>query len=271
MRVQLWCDMEGVAGISNWDQVNGGAPLYEEGRRLYMGETNAVIRGCKRAGTTEIVAIDGHGAGKGWNFNSWIHGEMESGAEYIHGYRWGCYVDGFKDGIDAVLMPGAHARAGVPNGALCHTISSTNWVNAYINGKAVGESGLVAAIAGSFGVPVIFASGDEATCEEVIDFIGPNVVTACVKKSLGRYSARSLAHADACKLLEEKTLEALSNRKNWPEPVRYENPELRVELHTPDKAEHFRNRPGIEIVDSRTIVARGKTFWELWDNFWYRD
>ncbi len=35
MRVQLWCDMEGVAGITQWDQVNGGAPLYEEGRRLY--------------------------------------------------------------------------------------------------------------------------------------------------------------------------------------------------------------------------------------------
>ncbi len=30
MRVMLWCDMEGIAGISVWEQVNGGAALYEE-------------------------------------------------------------------------------------------------------------------------------------------------------------------------------------------------------------------------------------------------
>ena len=46
----LWCDMEGIAGISVWEQVNGGAALYEEGRRLYTAEVNAAVRGCKRAG-----------------------------------------------------------------------------------------------------------------------------------------------------------------------------------------------------------------------------
>src|SRR2546421_721826 len=55
MRVMLWCDMEGVAGISVWEQVNGGAALYEEGRRLYTAEVNAAVRGAKRAGATEIV------------------------------------------------------------------------------------------------------------------------------------------------------------------------------------------------------------------------
>ena len=35
MRVLIMSDMEGVSGIVNWDQVNGGAPMYEEGRRLY--------------------------------------------------------------------------------------------------------------------------------------------------------------------------------------------------------------------------------------------
>ena len=26
---------------------------------------------------------------------------------------------------------------------------------------------------------------------------------------------------------------------------------------------------GVEIVDARKVVARGDTFWELWDRFWY--
>ena len=65
MRVLIMSDMEGVAGIINWDQVNGGAPMYEEGRKLYTAEINAAVRGAKAAGATEIVAVDCHGAGKG--------------------------------------------------------------------------------------------------------------------------------------------------------------------------------------------------------------
>ena len=30
MRVLIMSDMEGVSGIVVWEQVNGGAPLYEE-------------------------------------------------------------------------------------------------------------------------------------------------------------------------------------------------------------------------------------------------
>ena len=50
MRVQMWCDMEGVAGITQWAQVNHDSPLYPEGQRLYTEEINAAVRGAKRAG-----------------------------------------------------------------------------------------------------------------------------------------------------------------------------------------------------------------------------
>jgi D-amino peptidase len=53
MRVLIMSDMEGVSGIVVWEQVNGGAPMYEEGRRLYTEEINAAVRGAKRAGATE--------------------------------------------------------------------------------------------------------------------------------------------------------------------------------------------------------------------------
>ena len=44
MRVMIFVDMEGVAGIETWDQVSGGKPQYEEGRRLMTGEVNAAGR-----------------------------------------------------------------------------------------------------------------------------------------------------------------------------------------------------------------------------------
>jgi D-amino peptidase len=67
VRVHVISDMEGVAGITKWEQVMGGEPLYEEGRRLYTGETNAAVRGAFAAGASEVVVMDCHGAGKGWN------------------------------------------------------------------------------------------------------------------------------------------------------------------------------------------------------------
>lgn len=268
MRVQMWCDMEGVAGITHWEQVNGGAPQYEEGRRLYTQEINAAVRGAKRAGATEIIAIDGHGAGAGWTFNSWIKDQLEPGAEYVTGYRWGSYIGAVNPECDALLLPGAHAMAGTPDGVLCHTISSTNWVNAYINGIAVGESGLVAAIGGNYDIPVVFVSGDSATCREVAALVGNNVTQAAVKQGLNRFAARNMAPADACTLIEENVYQALSNRANWPKPYKVAPAEIRVELQTTDQTLQYRGRIGVEVLDPRTVVSRGDTFWQAWDQLW---
>jgi D-amino peptidase len=273
MRVMIWADMEGVAGISTWEHVGGSTPLYPEGRVLYTEEINAAVRGCKKAGATEIIVIDGHGGGfqgaKG--FLSLIPDRLESGAEYVLGYTWARYVEPFEQGCDAVLFVGAHAMAGTPDGVLCHTVSSEAWYNATINGTLVGESGIVAAIAGCWNVPGIFVSGDEATCREVQTLCGESVVAASVKKGLSRYGARHLAPADARVLIEEKAAQALSNRENWAKPLTFTPPvTFEVQLATPDRATAFYGRKGVEVVSPRTVRATGENFWQAWDAFWYR-
>jgi D-amino peptidase len=270
MRVMLWCDMEGVAGISVWEQVNGGAALYEEGRRLYTNEINAAVRGCKRAGAKEIVVIDGHGAGGPWNFKSLIPEMLESGAEYVLGYPWARYIKPLEEGCDAALFVGAHAMAGTPDGNLCHTVSSQAWYNARINDVLVGESGIVAAICGDFNTPCVFVSGDEATCREVRELIGPEVVTAAVKVGLGRYSSRHLPATDACALIEGRVYSALAGR-NWPAPLKFAAPvSFAVELATPDRANDFMGKPGVTVENPRLVVSRAESFWQAWDQFWYR-
>ncbi len=268
MRVMLWCDMEGIAGISVWEQVNGGASRYAEGQRLYTAEVNAAVRGCKRAGATEIVVVDGHGAGGAWSFKSLLPDQLESGAEYVLGYPWARYVAPLEAGCDAALFVGAHAMAGTADGILSHTVSSQGWYNARINDTVVGESGIVAAICGDFGTPCIFASGDLATCQEVQALLGDQIVTASVKTGLGRYSARHLPTTDACALIEGRVYGALT-RRDWPSPLRFPGPvTFTVELATPDRASEFKNRPGVEIVGSRVVVSRAETFWQAWDQFW---
>jgi D-amino peptidase len=77
MRILIMTDMEGVSGIVVWEQVNGGAAMFEEGRRLYTQEINAAVRGAKAAGADEIVVVDCHGAGQGWTFNSLIAEDLD--------------------------------------------------------------------------------------------------------------------------------------------------------------------------------------------------
>jgi D-amino peptidase len=271
MRVMIWCDMEGVAGIEVWEQVMGGQPMYEEGRRLFTGEVSAAVRGAKAAGATEIIVVDCHGAGGGWSFKSLLPEKLESGADYVFGYPWARYIEPLEQGCDAALFVGAHAMAGTPDGILCHTVSSEAWYNATINGTPVGESGILAAICGCWDVPGVFVAGDEATCREVQALLGEQVVTAPVKKGLGRFAARTLNHADACALIERQVKEALTHRANWPKPWKLSPPVIfRVELATSDRANAFMGRTGVEIVGPRTVISRGENFWQAWDQFWYR-
>ena len=60
MKVFLSTDIEGTAGIADWDQVIPGERAYEEGRRLLLAEVNAAIDGAVDAGAGEILVNDAH-------------------------------------------------------------------------------------------------------------------------------------------------------------------------------------------------------------------
>ncbi|HYZ77682.1 MAG TPA: M55 family metallopeptidase [Gaiellaceae bacterium] len=166
MRVHVISDMEGVAGIVKWEQVTGGDPMYEEARRLYTEEVNAAVRGAKAAGATEIVVMDCHGAGKGWDFNSLVPDLLDPACEYVVQERWTEYTAFLEDGCDAALLVAMHARAGVPDGVLNHTVSGQSWRNLRFNGVLVGETGINAALCGTWDCPVLLVTGDRATCDE---------------------------------------------------------------------------------------------------------
>lgn len=273
MRVMVWADIEGVAGITSWEHTGGRSPLYDEGRRLYTEEINAVVRACRRSKVDDVIVVDGHGGGYegARGFMSLIPEQLEQGARYVLGHAWARYVEPLAQECDAVLFVGAHAKAGTPDGVLSHTVSSESWYLATVNGTPVGESGIVAAIAGSWNVPAVFVAGDDATCQEVQELVGSAVVIAPVKKGLGRYSAVHLAPRDARALIEAKAAEALGNRGRWPKPLTFRAPvTFQVELATPDRRVAFEGRAGVELVGPRTVRATGKTFWEAWDALWYR-
>src|SRR3954451_950348 len=203
--------MEGVAGIVKWQQTSGGDPMYEEGRKLYTEEINAAVRGAKAAGATEIVVMDCHGAPGPFRFNSLVAEDLDPACEFVVQEKWTGYTAFLEEGCDAALFVGMHARAGTPDGVLNHTVSGTEWRTLEFNGIEVGETGINAALCGTWGCPVLLVTGDSATCAEGRELLGDGLTTVAVKQGTGRFGARNLAPQRARELIEAGAKNALRN------------------------------------------------------------
>lgn len=269
MRVHIISDMEGVAGIVKWEQVTGGDPMYEEGRKLYTGEINAAVRGAKAAGATEIVVMDHHGAGKGWSFNSLIPEELDPACEFVVQDEWTNYTGFLEQGCDATLLVGMHARAGTPDGVLNHTVSGQQWQNMWFNGTLVGETGINAAFCGQWNCPVVLVTGDRSVCREAKELLGDGLTTVEVKEGLGQFSARQLPAQRARELIEEGARQALSDLKAVAPYDPGRPSEIKVEFKMTDAARKFGRKHGVEQLDERTTVSRADDWWSAWSQFFF--
>ena len=269
MRVHIISDMEGVAGIVKGQQTGGGGPLFEEGRRLYTEEINAAVRGAKAAGAREIVVMDCHGAGEGWTFNSLVPDLLDPACEYVVQEQWTEYTEFLEEGCDAALFVGMHARAGTPDGVLNHTVSGQVWHNLWFNGTLVGETGINAALCGTWGCPVLLVTGDRATCNEARELLGAGLTTVEVKRGLGAASARQIPPLRARELIEAGARRALGNLA----AVRPYDPgrpcEITVEYKNTSAPSELRFRAGVEIVEPRKIVSRAENWWAAWQQFFF--
>jgi D-amino peptidase len=269
VKVFVISDMEGVAGIVKWQQVSGGHAMYEEGRRLYTGEINAAVRGAKAAGATEIVVMDCHGAGEGWTFNSLIPEELDPDCEFVVQNEWTEYIEFLEGGVDAALFVGMHAKAGTRDGVLAHTVSGSSWWRLRFNGVEVGETGINAALCGTWGCPVVLVTGDEAACNEGRELLGGGLTTAAVKKGLGRFSARQFP-APRARALIEAAAEASLRDLTAVAPYDPGKPvEIVVDFNTSDHVEKYRHRAGVEITTPRQITSRADDWWTAWRQFFF--
>ena len=269
MKVFIVSDMEGVAGIVKWQQVTGGHAMYEEGRRLYTGEINAAVRGARMAGASEIVVMDCHGAGEGWTFNSLIPEELDVDCEYVVQSEWTEYVEYLEQGVDAALFVGMHAMAGTRDGVLAQTVSVSSWWRLRFNGVEDGETGINAALCGTWGCPVLLVTGDEASCREGRALLGDALTTVAVKTGLGRFSARQYPAPKARELIEAGATRSLAEISAVP-PYDPGRPcEITVDFNTSDHLEKYRYRAGVEITDSRQIVSRADDWWTAWRQFYF--
>jgi D-amino peptidase len=187
MKILIAADMEGITGVTTWDQVDTHHPEYIRFRKLMTEDVNAAIRGAIDAGATEVIVADGHSRGS----NILIE-DLDGRARLNSGSPSPfSMMQGIDESFDAVFFIGYHARNGSANAILDHTWSSRTVANVWLNDLLTGEYGLNAAIAGHFGVPVIMASGDQTACQQMSELLG-DIETAIVKQAVGRFAAECL-------------------------------------------------------------------------------
>ena len=198
MKVWMSLDMEGVAGIVDWDQCRPGSASYALGCQLLQAEVNAAIEGALAGGATEIVLNDSHSTMA--NLDPRL---IAGNAQYISGRHKPMYMmQGLDETFDAIFFVGYHGSISGKPSTMSHTYNPEVFSGAKLNGTYVGESGINALVADHFGVPIAFVSGDSVTWEETAPF-SPGGVYVVTKVSITRASARNLHPDESCRLISE--------------------------------------------------------------------
>ncbi len=257
LKVFISADMEGVGGVSTWSvQANSKGREFEKFRQLMTKEVNAAIAGAYDAGATEVVVADSHGDAQNI--------DVEALDRRVRLIRAWPRPLGMMQGIDAsfgaVVFVGYHAAEGREAAVLSHTFSGT--IALELDGVAEPEAGFNAAIAGDFGVPVVFLSGDQTICEDARKLLGP-IETAAVKEATGFYSASMMHPEEAQKLIREGVKRGVERRAEL-KPYRVARPvKLKIRFNDSVNAEVVSYLPGVERPAGNVIVFTGRDMIEV--------
>lgn len=260
MKVYISVDMEGVAGVVTADQLVPGGFEYERFRHFMTDETLAAVRAAKEEGAGEIVVSDSHGNGE----NLLIE-EFPKDVRIVRAWpRHGGMMGGLDSSFNAAIFIGYHASTTNLNGVRAHTFSSAHYTRVTLNGNAVTEGEYNAAYAGAKGVPVVFASGDDAAVEEIKSRLG-NIETVETKKSLSFHSAETITPAASCERILSGVKSALSRLREFKPYVIKTPVTLEITFKNYMPAEVLGYLRIVQRVDSHTIRFVGKDMDEVDD------
>jgi D-amino peptidase len=270
MRVYISVDMEGIAGVVHEDQTNPIDPRcateYNRFRLLMTREANAAVEGALAGGATSVLVNDSH-----WTMRNLLAEELHPAAELISGgpKTWSM-MEGIERGWDLAAFIGYHAKAGTEQAILDHTYTS-RILDVRLNGLSVGEVGINAALAGTFGVPVAVVSGDQSLAAECRALLGEGVDTVIVKEAISRHAARSLAPERAQTLIRDAMRTAVHQRHEGRSAARaltVPTPTtLEVDFAMSVHADHAAMVPGFRRSGPRSVSFQAAAYRDLFRAF----
>jgi D-amino peptidase len=250
MNVYISCDMEGVAGVCSWNQVDarGYTPDYAIYRQYMTAEVCAAIEGARSAGGTGILVNDSHGP-----MRNLLLDELPEDVRVIFGNRKPLSMaEGLNRGFAGVFFTGYHGAIGDADATLCHTYTPSVIYDVRINGTRCSEATLNAAVAGFYGVPVLLVTGDRVTVEGAKAQM-PWITGVVVKESIGNYAANSISPSAAQAVIRAGAAEALRNAKDA-KPFVFEAPiTMEIDVTRVEQADLIEVIPGFVRTGNRRV------------------
>lgn len=258
LKVLISVDMEGVTGAVTAEQLGPTGFEYARFREFMTAEALAAVEAAKESGATEIVVVDAHGNGQ-----NLLIDRFPPDVRIIRSWpRPLMMVEGVDSTFGAVVFIAYHSATTNPRGVRAHTISSANLASVELNGVAMPEAGINAAIAGHFGVPVVAISGDDAAVAEAQQLLGP-IEGAVVKRALSFHSANTLTPQAGQTLIREKVRAGLAKRASL-KPYSVRGPiRLDVTFKSYTPAEIVAYLPGVQRLTAHSIRFTGRDMVEV--------
>ena len=257
MRIYISVDMEGISGVTRWEDVVTRGQDYQRARSWLTGDVNAAVAGAREAGATDIVVEENHGVEMLTNV---LLDEIDPEVDVVRGIPRGGITTAaaLDDGYDAMFLVGHHAKVGDYPGICAHTISYGEYKDVRLGGRSVSEGEIFALIAAQHGVPTILITGDDVVCAEMARVV-PGIEQAVVKEAMSRTGGRIIPPRRAQQLIRAAAFRAVERVKAGEiETPRVDPPfEMEIELRKPighAGREVLERYPDLKVAGDRTVV-----------------
>ena len=257
-KIFISVDMEGITGVVQPAQLGPEGFEYQRAREWMTGEVNAAIAGIRDAGPADIVVCDSHGNGQ-----SVLIDQLPDDVRIVRGFpRPMEMMQGIDESFAAAVFIGYHASEWTANAVRGHTISSARLLGVKLNGAEVSEGMYNAALAGQFGVPVAFVSGDRLAVTQ-LQQVAPAAGGAIVKEPYGYHSALTVTPARGRAMIRDGLKRAMATIGSL-QPYRLSAPiALEVGFKLTIDAERAAFVPGLTRSDAHSVKGTFRDMTEI--------
>lgn len=253
-RLLISIDMEGVAGVASTTSLVPSGWEYPSYRRWMTEELNVVAEAALEAGYDEVIASDGHGNAQNIDPDLLID-NIQLVRSWPRPLLQMEMVDDAS--VEACAFIGYHAAAGTADGLLAHSFSGAALRSIRLNGEPASEGYFNAALAGSFGKPVLLVSGDQFALADAQRY-APDALHIATKTAFGFKSQMSLPPAQVRRTLRAGAAETFARSR--PVPFRIDPPfVLDLEMTSQVAPELLGYLPWVERLDGWTVRASFET------------
>jgi D-amino peptidase len=262
MRVFISIDAEGCTGIYKLSQVNEGNKDYEFCRAMMESDANAAIRGAFKGGAIDVLVNDAHD-----NSDNIRIENLDPRARLVSGsVKPLSMMEGISGAFDAVMLLGYHSRKG-ERGSIAHTYTYSSIAEVRLNGRPVSEAEINGYLAGCFGVPVVFITGDQYITEYMRSVV-PGARTVATKRAIGVAAAERSHPSVIWGRIEDGAAAALRDLANNPVKPMADAPyTLEIQFATTSHATLAMRLPGSRRVSPTTARYKAEDYMTIYNAF----